>query len=636
MKISYNWLQKYFENVLPEPEVVADGIIFHSFEIEETEKVGDDTIFEIKILPDRAHDCLSHWGIAKEISVIFDIKIRDGVIQGPGERESMPDHLKKQSDGDVLQIEVKSPNCRRYMGRIVKGVKVGPSPEWLSKALINIGQKSINNIVDATNYVMFDLGNPIHAFDLDKLASHKIIVQNAVEGEKITLLDGKEVILDSSILTIRDEEDILVVAGVKGGKKAEIDNDTANIMIEVANFEPVSVRKAAGKLNIFTESAKRFENEISPMLTPLAMEKITKIILELAGGQAYEIVDIYNEKEEEKIVNFNQKYLNNLLGVEISEKEINNILERFGYQYKIDNGEYQVTVSPLRLDLNEAHDMVEEIGRIYGYDKVSPVLPKIDFEIKENETWRNINFARNYLTRDGYREVMTYSFSNKGDLEVMASASDKNFLRKNLTDGVKKSYEFNKLNAPILGNTEIKIFEIGAVFPSGKEIINVCLANKKEVKEMSLDNYIISLKELYAKENSLSNSFSEVLGRGGREPGPDHSQKHTDSNSNSGNSVFKSWSVYPYIVRDISVWASADIDGISSSKDKLVKIYKEFSGELLNGEPILFDEFTKGDKTSYAYRLIFQSFERTLTDEEVTEIMTKINGKIMELGWEVR
>ncbi len=593
MKISYNWLQKYFKDKLPSPEEVASGIIFHSFEVEEVNVMGNDTIFEIKILPDRAHDCLSHFGIAKELSVIFSKQM---IVDEPTNIIVCP-----KSD---LEIEVKDAKCRRYMGRVVKNVKVSPSPEWLRQALVSIGQKSINNIVDATNYVMFDLGNPIHAFDLDKLASHKIIVDKALNGEKLTLLDDRDVILDESILTIRDETEALVVAGVKGGKKAEVDNNTKNIMIEVANFEPVSTRKAAQKLSIFTDSAKRFENEIHPKLAEIAMDKITKLILEIGGGEVCEVVDIYNNKQEEsKLINFSRDYIEKMLGIDISSTVIDDILNRFGYEYKNENGNYEVKIPLLRFDLSGPHDMAEEIGRIYGYDKITPVLPHEDFNINEDETWYNINLAKRYLASLGYKEVMTYTFVDKGEVELMASASDKNFLRTNLLDGVKKSFEMNKLNMPLLDLKELKIFEIGSIFLHDGEVMNVCFMNKKESKEMSLLEFVKTIPSDFSSGEIKNNSKN----------------------------YFKMWSNYPFISRDIAVWVP-----VEEGKEKLKNILKENGTELLVKEPYLFDEFTKEGRTSYAYRLVFQSYEKTLTDEEVNPIMNKITEKISSLGWEVR
>lgn len=600
MKISYSWLQDYFEEKLPEPEAIAEGIIFHSFEVEDVLKVANDTIFDIKILPDRAHDCLSHFGIAKEISAIFDLKIADENLD------------KIEPKATSLEIDIVDDKCLRYMGRIVRNVKVGESPDWLKEKLNVIGQKSINNIVDIANFVMFDLGQPIHCFDLDKLASEKLIIRNGKVGEKLTTLDKKEVNLDESILVIADENDPLAIAGIKGGTKAEVDMNTRNIVIEVANFNPTTTRKTSKKINILTDAVKRYENEISPELCALAMDEISSLIYDLAGGEVEDFVDVYPSKREEKRrISFSNSYAKSLLGIEIKDKEIEEILKRFGYEYENKDGVFTITVLPFRLDMSLPCDVVEEIGRIYGYDKIVPVLPKIDFERKENITWKNISLTKKYLASLGYREVMNYCFVDKGEVELFASASDKNFLRTNLTDGIKKSFEFNKLNLPLLGDKEIKIFEVGTVFNKNGEEIHVCFADKKEIVEMSLDKFV---NAKIPKEFSLDKLDNFKL-----------------------STAFKPWSVYPFIVRDIAVWIpleSGENDTIN--KENILKIYKEFGGEILNVEPILFDEFTKGDKTSVGYRLIFQSYERTLTDDEVSGVMTKINTKISELGGEVR
>ncbi len=634
MKISYNWLQKYFDEKLPAPEKIAEGIIFHSFEVEEVEKIGEeDTIFDIKILPDRAHDCLCHFGIAKEVSAIFGIPLSSKnnllkILKQDGQG-SESENVKNKTDSEVLQIEVRSDNCLRYMGRIVKNVKVGPSPKWLSDALVSIGQKSINNIVDATNYVMFDLGNPIHAFDLDKLESPKIIVDKALNGEKFTLLDGRVVTLDESMLTIRDEKEALVIAGIKGGKKAEIDNNTKNIMIEVANFDAISTRKTAKKLGIFTDSAKRFENEIPARLASLSMEQITNLILEIAGGESFEVVDIYNNREKTRQVSFSENYVKSMLGIEIPTEEICNILNNFNYKFENHDGNFEVEIPFLRLDISGPYDMVEEIGRTYGYDKVVPVLPQPEIFIensKINKIWVDINNAKNYLINDGYKEVLTYAFCDKGDVEVMASAMGKNFLRNNLSDGLKESIRLNTLNLSLLDMKEVKVFEVGTVFFNDKEEMHVAYGDKKEIVEMSLEKFIVSSEKLFERSSdegdgsrcqTISNNFSDFT-----------SISHP----------FKMWSLYPFISRDIAVWIPENED-----KEKLKKIFIEEGTNLLVKEPYLFDSFTKKSKvegeeskTSYAYRLVFQSYEKTLTDEEINPIMEKINSKITSFSWQVR
>jgi len=623
MKTSYNWLQNYFEEKLPEPEKVSEGIIFHSFEVEEIDKIGDDTVFDVKILPDRAHDCLSHWGIAKEISAIFDLKIsaQNGFMRQIQEKV-LPLESPRQDPEDNLQtslkIEVEDQKCLRYMGRIVRNVKVGPSPIWLKESLKAIGQRPINNLVDAANFIMYDLGQPIHCFDLDKLESPKIIVRNGKVGEKLTTLDKKEINLDDSILVIADEKDPLAIAGIKGGMKAEVDLNTKNIVIEVANFNATTTRKTAKKINILTDAVKRYENEISPELCEKVMQAMTDLICSVAGGEVEKVVDIYPKKAEQKKVSVSTGYINKLLGSNFSKEEIENVWRRLNFEYKEKNDEFEITVPFLRVDIKGAHDLTEEVGRILGYEKIKPEIPKIDFVPKANEIFTKISSARQELLSDGYSEVMTYAFRDKGEVEVLASASDKKFLRINLADGLKESLKLNQLNALFLEMPQIKIFEIGTVFLKNKEEMHVAYNEKKEIKEMTLEKF-------YENVVAEPDAFVQVLGSPGPHPRPDHSQKHTGS-------AFKMWSLFPFISRDVAVWVPE-----GESSEKLKKILAENGTELLIKEPYLFDSFTKDGKTSYGFRLIFQAYDRTLTDEEINEIMTKISHKISEnSSWQIR
>ncbi|MFZ3016006.1 MAG: phenylalanine--tRNA ligase subunit beta [Minisyncoccia bacterium] len=616
MKISYKWIKEYIKD-LPAPEKVAEAIILHAFEVESIDKVGDlsaqagDTVFDIKILPDRAHDCLSHFGIAKEISGILGLEIK--------EKESKIFELKPTE----LEIEVQDEKCLRYMGRIIKNIKVEPSPLWLKERLEAIGQKSINNIVDAANFVMFDLGQPIHSFDLDKLGSPKIIVRNAKNDEKITTLDKKEIKLDDSMLVIADEKDPLVIAGIKGGIKAEVDNSTRNIVIEVANFNPTTTRKTSKKINILTDAVKRYENEISPELCEKAMNDITDLVVKLAGGEVENIVDIYPDKQKERKISFSVDFINKKLGEKVSSSDIENILKKYEYQYKFDNKNFEIVVPTLRLDLNIPEDMVEEIGRAYGYEKISPEVPKIDFKPKTNETFYKILFARNKLLDDGYCEVMTYSFCNTGEVEVLASASDKKFLRTNLSDGLKESLKLNKLNSPFLGINEIKIFEIGTVFKKDKEEIHVAYSDKKNIVEKTLEEFFSENSSLEEHGYFSAEKFLVLASSRSQVSSKENSEK---------NKKLKMWSLFPFISRDIAVWTPEGED-----PEQIRQILVENGTELLAKEPYMFDSFTKEGKTSYAFRLVFQSYDRTLTDEEINPIMTKISHKISEnSSWQIR
>lgn len=621
MKISYNWLKWYIPEV-PEPEKMWDIFTYHLCEVEGVEKMGEgeksDTIFDINILPNRAHDLLSHQGVARELASLLNIKYQD-----PTALYKVP-----ESSPTNLTIKIESDKCPRYMARIVRNVEIKDSPEWVRNHLESIGQRSINNVVDATNITMYDSGQPTHCFDLDKITGG-IVVRNAKDGEVMVTLDNKEIKLNPSNMVIADDGgNVLALAGVKGGKHAEVDKSTKNILIEVANFDSVSVRKTRRMVNIFTDSAKRFENGISPELCDLAMKELAGLFVEYGFTDFEETVDVYKEKQIEKSLSFRLSKISKILGLDLKQNEVEGILKRYNFEYKIDGDVFEIKVPKLRLDLNIEEDMAEEIGRIMGYEKVIPKLPKIDFQSKQNETYNKILWARNKLLNDGYSEVMTYTFANKGQVEVLASASDKKFLRTNISDGLKESIKLNQVNLPLLNSKDlpaqagVKVFEIGTVFKKDKEEMNVCFGDKKEVKEMSLEEF--------AHEQFSSGEHGYFEASKFLELEPSLSQVSPTENIRS--QKFTMWSLFPFITRDIALWVPVGTDS-----GEVEKIIKENINELVVKGPELFDSFTKENKTSYAFRLVFQSYERTLTDEEVNKIIQTITEKLkINPNWELR
>ena len=621
MLISYNWLKQYLPEI-PTPEKLADIFNYHICEVETIEKKNDDTVLDIKILPNRAHDLLSHQGIARELASLLDIQFIDPI----------PKYKILKSHPTKLIKTIESPKCRRYMGRVIRNIKVGPAPEWMVKYLESVGQRSINNIVDATNIVMFDCGQPTHVFDLAKVKDLKLKVRNAEDGEKMTLLGGEEKTLDNTMMVIADDYGhTLDIAGIKGGKYAELTPETTDIILEAANFDPVSVRKTAQALNIVTDAKKRFENDLSPTLDPLGILELSALIFEMCPKAMFEdIVDVYPKEQEERKLLFSAQKISSILGAEVSANEIEKILKRYHFKYKEKNGRFEIIVPSLRLDLEIEEDMAEEIGRILGYDKIKGKIPKINFPPKVNETYAKAVYARNKLLEEGYSEVMNSSFRDKGEIEVLKSASDKNFLRANLSDGLKESIKLNQANVPILGIDKVKVFEVGTVFyPSSSlrsdlkgaqgptfESMHVAYGDKKGIKEMKLEEYVRS---------ALLDASAQVLGSPGPQPRPDHSHKHTSS-------AFKMWSLFPFIARDIAVWVPENV-----KSSEVLEIIKDNAGELVVRGPELFDEFKKDNKISYAFRTVFQSFNHTLTDAEINEIMQKITKKITEnKDWEVR
>ena len=598
MKISYNWLQSYIAETLPEPDKLAEKIIFGAFEVEEIEQIGNDTVFEIKVLPDRAHDCQSHYGMAHEVAGLLGLTFKD------------TNEYFKPIDGSStdLKIDIQTNLCRRYMGRIIRGVKIGSSPDWVKNYLEAIGQRSINNIVDATNLVMFDVGQPTHAFDAKKIFGNKIVIAAVDQETNVPILSGESKQLQAGEMVIMDEKNILAIAGVKGGTKAEVDENTTDILIEVANFDPVSVRKTARRLNILTDSAKRFENELTPERADLAMRELSALIMEMCPDATFEeVVDMYPNPVTQGHVQFSIDYINKRLGTEMSSQIIAEILTSYNYEFAEGSGVFTVAIPFERIDITGPHDMIEEIGRAYGYNNIPATLPKLTTAPEINPEFAKICAIKSDLISKGYHEIMNYTFVKKGDYEVARGAVGKSALRKNLTDGMKDSYEMNRLNKELLEVDDMKIFEIGTVFAKSGEEFHVAYADKKGISEMTLDEHI--------SKNNLEISSD--------------SYDTPEVTSNLQNFVM--WSEYPYIARDIAVWVPENI-----SADTVQDLIRNNTNELLMKGPRLFDTFTKDGKTSYAFRMVFQSNTRTLVEQEITDIMNAITTNLQAKGWEVR
>jgi phenylalanyl-tRNA synthetase beta chain len=599
MKISYNWLKSYIPDA-PEAKKLADVITCHLAEVEGVEAKGDDSVLDVNILPNRAHDLLSHQGIAREIASLLDIPFKLPEYK-------LPVFLDPEKSTKV-SIKLHNDKCRRYIACVVRGIKVGPSPEWVVKYLESVGQRSINNIVDATNIVMYDCGQPTHAFDLKSVMHNgevDIEIKDASEGDTLKLVgrEGTTVNLLPSDLVITSGGKIVSLAA-KGGADSGVNDSTTDLLLEIDNFEPTNVRKTMRRLGLFTDAGKRFENDLSPELCEFAIQELCALLLEFFPDATFEnIVDVYPQKQEQRKLRFSAGRVSQVLGLDVSAEKISGILMRYNFTYTENGGVFEIGVPAMRMDLVIEEDMIEEIGRIMGYDAVAPIIPKINFKPKINEVHQKISWARADLISRGYNEVFTYVFRGSGDIEVLASASDKKFLRNNLSEGLKESFKLNKINAPLFEQNEVKIFEIGSVFKDGKGQINVAYTHNGEVSETSLDDFC---------HTAPLDQYENI-------------KIVTTENK------FKSWSPYPFITRDIAVWVPE-----GTKPEVLADMYTELGTELLVRAPKLFDQFTKDGRTSYAFRLVFQSYERTLTDDEVGEVMAKIAHKIKDLGYEAR
>ncbi|MDO8575259.1 MAG: phenylalanine--tRNA ligase subunit beta [bacterium] len=693
MLISHNWLQKYFDKKLPNAEKLAETFPLHSFEVESFLKINgknvdkensdnnsdDDVIYDIKTLPDRNHYALCHRGIAYEISafmnmdMIWNIGMHTGMPTKNSNKIS-PTFFSKDVPAPEIKIEDKDASV--YFGLRVNNIKIAKSPEWLSDSLEKIGQRSINNIVDIANYVMFDIGQPLHAFDADKVVG-KIIVRKAKDGEKLMTLDNRDIELDSSMLIIADEESPLAIAGIKGGKKAEVSADTKNLILESANFNPSLIRRTAGKIGLRTDAVKRFENRVPECITEEAIESFASLILELNPEAKFSNI---TKAESESVKNGENKvsgsvkkarestkvestltYIISRLGANPGSEKITGILNSLKIKNEISGDKIVMTAPAFRLDLNIADDYVDEIGRIWGYENVKPILtPKLADGIEILPVIYYSEKIKNILVDTGYSENYLYSFANKGDIEVMYPiAKDKGALRKNLSDGLVKSLELNANNAPLLGLDSIKIFEIGSVFTKEGEKMICGIGAIPVKKQKGITAETLINEALGSLETELGIKFADKfskdeakikmvnLGNIGQAgvvefdlnkliEGLAKPESYADlAFSKASTNKYKKVSHYPFMVRDIAFFVPEDITE-KVAWECIEKSLKDSGGFNLIVRNYLFDVFKKDGKISYAFRLIFQSFDKTLTDEEVNEIMKKVYDSVAGNGWQIR
>ncbi|HYC83034.1 MAG TPA: phenylalanine--tRNA ligase subunit beta [Candidatus Paceibacterota bacterium] len=638
MKVSYQWLQTYFASPLPAPADIAQALISHSFEVEEVVDSGSDQVLDIKVLPDRAHDCLSHFGIAKEIAAVMK-------LPAPSEPVITVSLATTQRP---LEIAIADPKlCRRYISRVIEGVAIQESPAWIRERLSALGQRSINSLVDATNFVLFDIGQPLHVFDADKVKG-KITVRSASEGERIVTLDDRDIALDPSILVIADEEGPIAIAGVKGGKRAEVDADTKNVIVESANFDPASVRKTATKLGLRTDAVKRFENELSQTVADFAMDKVTALIAEwnpeaIVGHK----VDVYPAKREAVRIEFGALDVENILGIAIPDREIVSILERLQIVATGDSGKFTAYPPVERLDLVIKENIVEEIGRVYGYDRI-PSQPPLRERAKEtNQTFLAANKLREILVGAGFTEHYGYTFSTKGDVELENPlVSGEQFLRTDLTERLKEKIDFN-IRHLVFDQEAVRLFDIGSVFPAAGERIHCAIGIGYKTKKLNksqgeIEEVLKSIREAFKGKPAAVESFYDdtksvvefavapLAEKVGNETAIDLSRFLTESR-------YQKFSLYPRIIRDVALFVPPEVD-----PSEVGEIIREQAGGLVAYGPALFDVFEKKnadgviEKKSLAYRLVFQSFDRTLSDEEVNPHMDKVAAALRGRGWEVR
>jgi len=645
MKYSLDWISEHVEGKLPPQEELVDGITMRAFEIEELVPRGTDLTLDIKVLPNRAHDALSHRGMAREIIQLFSLK----------EKKVLWDVVSRTPEVLPVRVVVEDNNlCPRYMATPVSGVVVSASPEWLKSRLESVGQRSINNIVDITNFVLFDIGQPMHAFDADKVVGG-ITVRLAKKGETMLTLDNKALELRGSELVIADDEGVLALAGVKGGKKAEVDATTTNIIFESANFHPTRTRQTSTVHGIKTDASKRYENEITSAFAGEGMAMAIALIAQHGGKNVRvgETTDVFPRKEPIHTATISAIKSSNVLGMKLSDDELAKILDAFGYAYEKEGDTYTISIPAERLDLRTTTDLIEEIGRYIGFDAVRAVVPNVKKRGVPDRRAYYMNMIRAYLITQGFSEVYTYSFaSEKGEVEVMNPVGkDRPYMRNNLTKGLRGALVSNTYYSAFIGIPHVRIFEFGNVFTEHGERMHFALAltakDKQESKALfefaqGIVKEITDILEVPISDSRVNVEVIENIkfppylfecdldATIALLPEP---TEYAPLETSVEEVRYRTLSNFPFVVRDIALFVPANIP--ESEPENLIR---DTAGDLVV-RFARFDKFQKPgeDRISYAYRLVFQSFEKTLTDEEVNAIMQRVTTACeARHEWEVR
>ena len=701
MIFSYNWLQSFFQNKLPKPKELASLLTMHSFEVEGVKKVGSDYVFDIDVTPNRP-DCFSHLGIAKECFVLLKSQIPNSKSQ-TNPKFQIPKYKIKKSKKvnikDFVEVRVeKSNDCSRYTGMVIQRVKVKASPKWIQKRLIACGVQPINNIVDATNYVMLETGQPLHAFDLDKLSSvqiqktdlknqkdkleiKKIIIRRAKEGETIEALDDKEYELNKDILVIADTEKVLAIAGIKGGKSSAIDVKTKNIFIEAANFNPALIHRASRQLRLRTDASLRFEHGLDPNLTQKALRQVAALIQEIGGGIVLEKeIDIYSRKAFPRTIKLNLNDVEKLLGIKIPKSKITAILKSLNFQVKqIKSEVLKVEVPTIRRDINLSQDLIEEVGRIYGYNHLPSILPEVALALPEKNYklfWQKE--IKDSLKELGFFEVYNYSFIAGADKKIWPDklvtlqnpiSDEFKYLRPSLLINLLKNVRENSKNF-----SKIRIFELGKVFreednkPFEREMISFMatkssfyeikgivdtLLNRLGISDIFYDdfqaqpdnsatsfwdaNYAAEIKVNGKKIGFLGKLAKSVLDK--LEISGDVFACDIEFNKlieeASEENEYQPISKFPAAVRDLAILVP-----IKTKVVDILNIINEI-GESLVRDIDMFDEYV-GDrlpegKKSLAFHIIYQAQDHTLSSDEISQVHQKIiNALERNPEWEVR
>jgi phenylalanyl-tRNA synthetase beta chain len=639
MKFSFSLIKKLAPGKYDKSKLV-EKLNLHSFEAVD---LGGD-VLEISISPNRYSDAVSHLGIAREAAAIFGGKLSD-----PADNKFKPD----VKNPGMFAVNIKNKNlCRRYMAAYVSGIKIGPSPKWMKDTLESCGIRSINNIVDVMNYVMLEIGQPLHAFDAAKI-SGGIVVRVAKKGEPIITIDGQEFKLTPENLVIADSESPLAIAGIKGGKHSEVSSVTKNIVVESANFDGMNIYRSSRLLGLTTDASTRFSHQLSPELAEMGLRRALSLLRELAGGKVYAPVDSYPKKQPKEVIKADADKISGIIGHKFSEKEIYKILESLGFKRK----GALIEVPPLRADVQNIEDLAEEVIRIHGYDNLESLPPRVALSAASQENQVTLKDGiREFLISVGASEVYNYSFLS--DQEASSDAPEllnpisrqsaflRDSLKPHLIKNLKDNSRFSKA---------ARVFEIGKAFNSGKGKISERL--KLGIGILSESGFLEAkgiVEALFGRLGITDYEMVEAGGSlkfsiGGFEVGD---LKTVPGLRNAAlaeldlemlllivneEKEFMALPKFPSITRDLSIFVPTEV-----RVGEILALIQRVSSKLVSDVDLLDyyespvkelrdrSESPERNKRSLTFRIVFQADDRTLTDAEADREMAVINQVLID------
>ena len=644
-------------------------------EVEDNVKVGtdaniylgtDDTNYELDVHKHRNNDCYYHIGFAYEIASILNKKVTLPNLQYHEVEDDINNHF---------TLEVNTNKCPYYLAKMVKDIKVGPSPEFIRKRLVSAGMRSINNVVDISNYVMLEFGQPMHFFDYDKLGN-KILVRDAKENEEVITLDGKNRVLTSNDIVITDTNKPVCIAGVMGGENTEVEDNTKNILIESAIFDGISIRNTANRLNLKSEASIRYGKGLNYEYTKMAIDRACYLLEKYADAKVLTGIVSHDKLDKTpKQITFESSEVSNLLGLTLTNEDIKTELDRLGFEYEYKDNKFTATIPNRRLDIDPyVNDIAEEIGRLYGYHNLKSTLPKTntrrgvyvgDVGIRKDVSKRlrtlGLNECKTYtLTTPDMAKMFKYD--NRESIVLPNPISiDKSVIRTSILPSLLNTYQYNKSR----GVKDVLIYEIAKTYDTNyQEVSKVAmllkgsyLSNSWQGININVDFYVVKgIIENLFNYLGFKNRYSfEVVSVPELHPGISakilvdreeigiigklHPNISNDDiyvcefsltslyNKKIKPIKYKETSKYPSIVKDVSFIVDKDTMAID-----IENTIKKSGGRLLESVYI-FDYYAKDNiednKKSLAFKLTFTDSSRTLEEKEVMDIFNKIISDVV-------